>query len=291
MITPLEIINWHQPLSPDTCNNAIDHLENGQILLFDQLSFSLSADEKKFLTPYCIEKGRKNISYDLHTDVIKGVNTHIAQASSALKMMMHRYAAQTQALLSRLLPTYETAWQMGRTSFRPIEIMSRTPLSKLKDDRLLHVDAFPTTPVTGKRILRFFTNINPHQLPRRWRKGESFADVSARFLPKLPRPWPLSRRAKQWLKLTRGYQTLYDHYMVHLHDAMKLDDAYQEKFTGTIDFPAGASWLVFTDSVSHAATAGQFVLEQTFYLPVTAMKFPERSPHHILEKKLQRRLV
>ena len=41
-----------------------------------------------------------------------------------------------------------------------------------------------------------------------------------------------------------------------------------------IDFPAGSTWIAFTDCVSHAAMAGQFRLEQTFLLPVDAMLQP-----------------
>lgn len=291
MITKLPIVDWTSPLSAETCDIALDHLEAGNILLFEQLPFSLMPDEQAFLTPMCIEKGRKNISYDLHSQTIKGVNPHFTQTKAIIQCMMQRYASHTQALLARLLPAYQSAWTVGRTSFRPIEIVSRTPLSKKKDDRLLHVDAFPTTPVAGKRILRFFTNINPHQLPRRWRMGESFPAVTDRFVPQLSRPPLFARKIKQLFRITRGYQTSYDHYMTNLHNAMKLDQSYQDAFAATHDFPAGASWLVYTDSVSHAATAGQYVLEQTFYLPITAMKTPDHSPLRILEKRLDRVLV
>lgn len=291
MITKLPISDWNQPLSSELCDEAIDQLENGQVLLFDPLSFSLTPDEKKFLTPYCIERGRKNISYDSNANTIKGVNPDISRATETLQTMMKRYVEHTQSLLTRLFPSYQSAWKTGRTSFRPVEIVSREPLSTRKDDRLLHVDAFPTTPVGGNRILRFFTNINPHQTPRRWRTGESFVDVANRFIPDIQRPLPFSRRLKQTLKITRGYQTLYDYYMLKLHHTMKADTHYQQKFAGTYDFPAGASWLVYTDLVSHAAVSGQFVLEQTFYLPIQAMKTPARSPLQILEKSLQRALV
>ena len=155
----------------------------------------------------------------------------------------------------------------------------------------MHVDAFPTTPVGSNRILRFFTNVNPHQVPRRWRTGELFVDVSNRFVPHIQRPLPLLRKFKHLFKITRSYQTLYDYYMLKLHHAMKCDDQYQQKFTNTFDFSAGTSWLVYTDAVSHAAISGQFVLEQTIYLPVSAMKTPTHSPLRILEKSLQRALV
>jgi len=43
--------------------------------------------------------------------------------------------------------------------------------------------------------------------------------------------------------------------------------------------------------VSHAAMAGQYQLEQTFLLPVSAMQQPERSPLRILERIKKRALV
>ena len=46
-----------------------------------------------------------------------------------------------------------------------------------------------------------------------------------------------------------------------------------------------------TDKVSHAALSGQFLLEQTFYLPVQAMKDPNLSPLHMLERKVKKALV
>ena len=49
--------------------------------------------------------------------------------------------------------------------------------------------------------------------------------------------------------------------------------------------------MAFTDQVSHAAMAGQYQLEQTFYLPVAAMIDESRSPLRILERLKSRRLV
>jgi len=39
--------------------------------------------------------------------------------------------------------------------------------------RLLHIDAFPSRPMHGRRILRFFANVAP-DAPRHWRVGEPF---------------------------------------------------------------------------------------------------------------------
>jgi hypothetical protein len=73
--------------------------------------------------------------------------------------------------------------------------------------------------------------------------------------------------------------------MLHLHDKMKRDDRYQSKVNKTrIDFPSQSTWIVFTDHVSHAALSGQYLLEQTFYLPVSKMANPEVSPLYEWQK-------
>ena len=80
--------------------------------------------------------------------------------------------------------------------------------------------------------------------------------------------------------------------MLQLHDAMKSDASYQADAGQTaFDFPAGSTWIAFTDQVSHAAMAGQFQLEQTFLLPVEAMRDEQRSPLRILERLKGRPLV
>jgi hypothetical protein len=74
--------------------------------------------------------------------------------------------------------------------------------------------------------------------------------------------------------------------MLHLHDAMKRDVDYQREAAKTrLEFPAGSTWAVFTDQVPHAALAGQFVFEQTFYLPVGAMHNEQFAPLRILERQ------
>src|SRR5206468_3755341 len=77
-----------------------------------------------------------------------------------------------------------------------------------------------------------------------------------------------------------------------LHVGMKADADFQAHTPQTaIEFPAGSTWMAFTDQVSHAAMAGQYQLEQTFLLPVDAMGEPERSPLRVLERLMGRRLA
>ena len=183
------------------------------------------------------------------------------------------------------------AIQLGRTSFRPVEISGR-PSSYRKDDTRLHVDAFPATPNQGRRILRVFTNINPEAQARHWRVGEPFSEVVARFLPSVSQQWPGSAALLKWLRLTKSKRSAYDHLMLQIHDKMKADLSYQKTASQqNIHFSPGSSWIVQTDHVSHAAMAGQHVLEQTFYLPVAAMVNPALSPLRVLEKSLGKVLV
>ena len=86
--------------------------------------------------------------------------------------------------------------------------------------------------------------------------------------------------------------TPYDARMLQLHDRMKEDDAFQKTSEqDAVDFPAGSTWIAFTDEVGHAAMAGQYQLEQTFLLPIDAMQNADRSPLRILERLKGRRLT
>jgi sporulation protein YlmC with PRC-barrel domain len=94
------------------------------------------------------------------------------------------------------------------------------------------------------------------------------------------------------LGITKGRRSAYDHVMLNLHDKAKLDDAYQQATPRTyFEFPAQTTWLAFTDRVMHAALAGQFLLEQTFHLPVAAMQDERSAPLRILEAIYRRQLA
>ena len=94
------------------------------------------------------------------------------------------------------------------------------------------------------------------------------------------------------LRVTKSRRSAYDALMLQLHDRMKEDADFQSSSPQTaVDFPAGTTWMAFTDQVSHAAMSGQYQLEQTFYLPVDAMVDQARSPLRILERIKSRRLA
>lgn len=291
LLKEIDVADWGFTHSTQTQSEAIHALENGRILYFPTLAFDLLPPEKKFLTDDFALLKAKNISFDIKTGRLRGMQT-LREDEVFLNAMMRRYALSCLALMKQLLPRYHDSLEIGRTSFRPIEIEGRKPKSYRKDDTRLHVDSFPSTPTQGKRLLRVFCNINPHHSPRLWHVGEPFEKVAKQFLPKIKRPWPLRAPLLNMLGITRSMSTEYDYLMLQIHNQMKADLTYQKSVPFTkIAFAPGTSWMVQTDHVSHAALKGQHLLEQTFYLPHLAMEEPSLSPLGILEKLTGRKLI
>ena len=288
-VVSLPIPSWDYPCSMAQQERVLRALERGSVLLFPLLQFSMQQSEERLLSARIAGDG-KNISLNPANGTLRGVNADAAQMKP-LRGMMQRFATFSKILLQNLLPRYESGLQQARTSYRPLEIAGR-PTSWRKDDTRLHVDNFPSSPTQGKRILRVFTNINPHGQARRWRLGEPFESVARRYLPTLPKPIWGANYALNLLGATKSRRSDYDHFMLRLHDHMKADLNYQlESSQTTHDFHPGSTWMVFTDQVPHAAMIGQYALEQTFHLPVDCMLDTSRAPLRVLERLLDRKLI
>jgi hypothetical protein len=266
---------------------ALTALESGKVVYFPSYFYSSSAFSENLLSESILDGKHKNISFDRLTGRLGGFQKQHADAELPLqlKVFMQNYANFAKQIIDSVFPQYSKSLLWGRTSYRPAEIKGRVS-SRRKDDTLLHVDSFSATPVNGLRILRVFCNINPYGAPRVWDLGESFSKVMQRFARQIPDYSAKKARLLKMLKVTKTLRSAYDHYQLHLHDTMKLDDDYQKTVKKyRMDFPAQSTWLVFTDHVSHAAHSGQFLLEQTFYLPASAMATPELSPLKYWERE------
>jgi hypothetical protein len=289
ILEALDITSWQGPFSSENVAKAADSLESGKLLHAPGLPFELSDGERRFLSPECLDGKSKNVSFRPESGVMKGTGCQGSERD-ALLGMLRRYYTQASALLRALCPAYSNDLRPGFTSFRPAEIAGRAA-SWRQDDTRLHVDAFPSRPMRGLRILRVFTNVNP-RAPRIWRVGESFEQVAVNFLPGIKPLRPGLASLLGWLRITKGRRTEYDHYMLGIHDQMKEDESYQSRVAQTeLAIAPGTTWACYTDSVSHAAMSGQFAFEQTFYLPVSTMKNPERSPLRVLERLVGRKLI
>lgn len=288
VIRSLAMRHWNDDFSDAS---AVDTLEQGKVLFLPELAFNLSPDELTLLTPTLVDPKRKNISYSAQSGKLQGVaQDNKKPAVQRLLQRHHEYALQ---LVTHLLPEYQSGLHSPVNTLRlhPVTAWKETT-SWRKDDTRLHVDAFPSRPNHGERILRIFTNINPHGESRQWRVGEPFPVLAKRFIPRLKRFSPFSSWVQDRLGITKSYRSHYDHLMLQLHDAMKGDDRYQHQGPQvSLELPPGSSWICFSDQTPHAAMGGQYMLEQTFLLPVSAMKNPDNAPLTIMEKLMDRALI
>lgn len=282
-------VGWSEVPADEVTSTAARVLERGDVILFPELRFPVDAAESLLFTP-AILGSSKNASYDPATRRLGGT-TATGRDAEMLRAFIHRFSESAAALVARVFPDYAGRIARGRASFRPAEIAGRQS-SWRKDDTRLHVDSFPATPSGGRRILRVFSNVNPAGQPRAWRLGDDFDAVARRFAPQLRVPPPGVGHLLALLRVTRTPRSAYDALMLQLHDRMKADEEFQKGSPQSrVDLPAGSTWMAFTDHVSHAATSGQYQLEQTLLLPVDAMLDPDRSPLRILERIKGRRLV
>jgi 3-deoxy-D-manno-oct-2-ulosonic acid (Kdo) hydroxylase len=278
-------------------------LESGDILYFPQTPVPIPQNDVMFLLgqQQTDSSLHKNIAYKPKMDKLSGLDTKTNGAVEArLQSIMRQYSKGVVAFLTEFLSPYQAKWQLDYASFRPNEEEGRDlPLRKRND--LLHTDAFPTRPTHGARILRFFNNIHPSRT-RDWVVGDPFATVVRQFAPREIVPSPdnaLSRAAKgvgRALGLGGAMPSIkrspYDDFMMRFHNFLKENSRFQAECAKyPWQFPAGSSWMVYTDTLPHAVLAGQYALEQTLLVAPDALVAPETSPLKVLEEIAGARLV
>ncbi len=268
-------------------------LEEGEILFFPGVPFDFPAANREFLLSQKQAGSRfhKNISYKPAKDKLAGVAAEGDRGR--VHQIMRSYSVAVTGFVDAFLAPYAGKRKMDYASFRPLEEQGRDLPQHRRND-LLHVDAFPTRPTHGARILRVFTNIHPKQ-PRVWRTGEPFhvlAPERARaagvesFAAKAKSVLrPAARLARKWTAGLAPDRTAYDEFMLHFHDWLKADADYQRVGVAMAEeFPPNSTWLAFTDGVPHAALSGKYALEQTYIVPREALVAPEVAPISVLEK-------
>jgi hypothetical protein len=266
-------------------------LERGQILQFREPPFAFPTVDQEFLRnqEWAELRMHKNVSYRPGEDVLRGVAGD-ANTVERVHSIMRNYSARVIEFVGDFLSPYKEKWNLDFASFRPLEEEGRDlPLHKRND--LLHVDAFPSRPTQGGRILRVFTNLNTTR-PRVWNTTENFETLAHKYA----KPAGLQQIAEDDSFLTRTVQNLgaklgitaartpYDMFMLRFHDYLKENTALQTKGPKTeMAFPPSATWMVFTDCVAHAVMSGQYAIEQTFLIPPECLVKPESAPYRILE--------
>jgi hypothetical protein len=292
---------WVQPSQGNSrARECCQALERGEILFFPQPPFNLPADDREFLLAqkWAELRMHKNVSYRPTDDSLRGVSGDSA-STERIHAILRNFSSEVIRFLSTLLAPYAGKWIIDFASFRPLEEDGRNlPLHKRND--LLHVDAFPSRPTRGGRILRVFTNLNPAK-PRVWQVTGPFEALAKQFaegagLQRIAARNSFLSRTLQDLGSKLGVRgagrTPYDNFMLRFHDYLKENSEFQANSTKTrLEFPPLATWIVYTDGVAHAVMSGQYAMEQTFLIPADALVSPEQAPYRILEGLVGKPLV
>ncbi|HMK31765.1 MAG TPA: Kdo hydroxylase family protein, partial [Terriglobales bacterium] len=270
------------------------------ILYFLQPPFPLPTEDREFLLGLrsTLSSVHKNISYRPASGVLGGFPARDPQFAR-LAGILGTYSAQVISFLGDFLRPYSQRRFLDYASFRPIEEEGRSlPLHKRND--LLHVDAFPSRPTHGGRILRVFTNIHASR-SRVWATTDRFPVLATNLAQKAglksfaARGDSLGSRLRRVLHQTGlpvPDRSPYDSFMLRFHDYLKEDSAFQANCQKVrTEFPPMSTWLVFTDGVPHAVLAGQHALEQTFIIPVDVLVCPGEAPIRVLESLCGRALA
>src|SRR5262245_31756985 len=166
---------------PGQERNLPERLERGEIIYYPVCPFPLAAgnDERFLLEQRLASRAHKNISYDPHTGKASGFHRRSAAQPDRLRHLLAGFSAQATSWLTGALPRCARRWRLDRVSYRPEEEATRRLRLTARND-LLHVDAFPSRPTNGKRLLRLFANVNPVD-PRVWMTSDPFPVLFERY--------------------------------------------------------------------------------------------------------------
>ncbi len=278
-----------------------ERLERGEVIHYPVCPFSLlEGDDRRFLLEQRLAgRAHKNISYDPQSGKVAGFQRQSSSQVLRLRDLLAAFSGIATAWLARTLPRYTRHWQLDRVSFRPEEEATRRLRQTARND-LLHVDAFPSRPTHGRRILRLFVNINPTD-PRIWVTSDPFAKLFARYGKDagLPSDCRLSIVDFRWWSGLLGFLrskiknqqskmttcSAYDAFMIRFHDYLKANDEFQERGPKRFwSFAPGAAWLAFTDTASHAVLRGRYALEHSYFVAPEDLALPDEAPAAILAR-------
>lgn len=270
----------------DVLISPAETLETGGILTFPVCPFALPthSDRLFLFRQRVLSRFHKNITYDPVKNRVAGYGKQPAESVSRLRGVLADFSEAACSWLATILPDYAAAWRLDRASYRPEEEALRKLRPSARND-LLHLDAFPTRPSHGDRLLRLFVNVHPSEA-RVWATSDGFATLLERFGPQVGMPSALPGWPGRFLRLFKPGQrrSSYDRFMRKFHHFLKANDQFQERSPKRLwHFPPGSAWLVFTDGLSYAELRGQFALEHSFFVPRGALARPELAPAAILE--------
>ncbi len=233
----------------------------------------------------------KNIAYRPRQDRLTGLSGAGAAEAAQMQALMRRFSGAALDFLRRFLSPYR--FDVDYASFRPLEEQGRPAKLNARND-LLHVDSFPTRPSRGRRILRFFVNVNASE-PRVWKTGPAFPELAralaaeSGLLDQYRRERGRAAPARAVVELlcrcglANQFRPPYDRFMLSFHDWLKANAEFQNQPHTITEFAPMTAWMCFTDTVSHAVLRGRLALEQTVLVLPESLQAPSSAPRAVLE--------
>jgi hypothetical protein len=238
----------------------------------------------------------KNISYHPEADRIFGIQGRKEDVDRA-RELLKGHTGRVQAFLKKAMPNLTRGWQVGTSSFRPLQERGRNLSAHASNERV-HVDAGAYGATHGDRVLRFFVNVNPEE-DRVWITKGAFPELYRRYADEAGiRGGSLDEGLLDRLR-TGASRALgavipparlldsspYDRRMRRFHNFMKDTPSFQSTPDGHREFrfKPFTAWMVFTDMVSHACIEGQHAFIDTFVIKLASCRLPGMAPINILK--------
>jgi hypothetical protein len=269
-----------------------ERLERGEVEYYPICPFPvpMGRDRDFLLQQHLASRAHKNISYDPLSRRAAGFARQSPEQAERLRTLLAAFAHDATAWLASMLPRYSKAWRLDRVSFRPEEEATRQLRQKARND-LIHVDAFPSRPTNGHRILRLFANVNLSE-SRIWVTSDPFGKLLERFgreagLPSAQQHWTngLGNRFLSLFSASRARRSVYDAFMLRFHDFLKANEEFQERGPKRFwAFVSGSAWMCFTDVTSHAVLRGRYALEHSYFIAPESLALPSESPPALLSR-------
>ncbi len=278
-----------------TGNEAAERLERGEVLYFPSCPFPIPTDDERVFLAAQQQGGtvHKNISYDPVKGRVHGCKQNAGEQTARLGEVLGSFATSVRQWLEGQFPHYSRHWERDRVSYRGLEEATRQLRLHARND-LLHIDAFPTRPTNGWRILRVFANVNFTE-PRVWVTSDPFSRLLERFghqvgLPargfSLGKVLRKLRDVPQLFRPGRRPRSEYDSFMLRFHHFLKANEEFQERTPKRLwSFAPGSAWMTMTDTTSHAVLRGRHALEHSFFIAPASLALPDESPAALLARR------
>ncbi len=288
---------------PDDISDA---LEKGSIVFFPEAPVALPVPEDLAFIRQELPRllKLKNISYHPEAGTVRGLDNGDVAVTERVTRILRTVSDDIAAFLKSAAPRLTDNWTVGTCSFRPVEECGRE-LSAHASNELVHIDAGAYGATNGDRILRFFINVNPSE-DRVWVSKGNFTELfhshgrRARLNYDKAGKSYLSKGPLDhaWSGLVNGLASVgmptakvldsspFDREMRRFHNYMKDTPAFQQQTQGHQEFrfPPFSSWMVFTDTVSHACLSGQFAFVHTSIVRLASCRLPELAPINVLRQ-------